>query len=185
MIGHVGNRVGALVDGQLPAELSERLWSHVHKCLLCRQAVEREGWVKTRLAGLASGGSQPQPPNYLASLLTDPPARSGSEAEAVAASPPQRPLLAVMVGAGSVGAAAVVGVLALTLPADPSAPVRRPPTSSLTGTPVPARVSQGPTAPAIQGVGGAVADRSRHGGASGEAQPTMAGAGITGWTMAP
>ena len=32
MIGHVGTRVSALVDGQLPAAEAERLWAHVHLC---------------------------------------------------------------------------------------------------------------------------------------------------------
>ena len=53
MIGHVGSRAGALIDGQLPATFAERLWRHVHGCPTCRAEVEREGWVKTQLAGLA------------------------------------------------------------------------------------------------------------------------------------
>ena len=49
MIGHVGTKVSALVDGQLPTAEAERVWAHVHVCPLCRAEVEREGWVKTRL----------------------------------------------------------------------------------------------------------------------------------------
>ena len=52
-MGHVGARVSALIDGQLSPAEAERLWAHVHQCGLCRARVEREGWVKTQLAGLA------------------------------------------------------------------------------------------------------------------------------------
>ena len=54
MIGHLGTRTSALLDGQLPAAEAERLWAHVHGCHLCRDLVEREGWVKTRLSGLGA-----------------------------------------------------------------------------------------------------------------------------------
>ena len=55
MIGHLGSRVSALLDGQLPPDETERAWAHVHTCHFCRDQVEREGWVKTRLAGLSFG----------------------------------------------------------------------------------------------------------------------------------
>ena len=53
MIGHLGDRVSALLDGQLSSAEEERAWAHVHACHQCRDVVEREGWVKTRLAGLS------------------------------------------------------------------------------------------------------------------------------------
>ena len=54
------SRVSALVDGRLPAAEEERLWEHVHSCHPCRDLVEREGWVKTRLATLSfDGGGAP------------------------------------------------------------------------------------------------------------------------------
>ena len=49
VIGHLGSRVSALLDGQLPPDEAERAWGHVHSCHACRDLVEREGWVKTRL----------------------------------------------------------------------------------------------------------------------------------------
>ena len=68
---HLGDRMTPLVDGQLPVDATERAhahlascdgcreaveteraWAHVHTCHACRDLVEREGWVKTRLAGL-------------------------------------------------------------------------------------------------------------------------------------
>ena len=59
MIGHLGDRVSALLDGQLPPTEEERAWAHVHSCHLCRDLVEREGWVKTRLAGLSFDAAAP------------------------------------------------------------------------------------------------------------------------------
>lgn len=53
MIGHLGSRVSALLDGRLPRAEEERAWEHVHLCHPCRDAVEREGWVKTQLAQLS------------------------------------------------------------------------------------------------------------------------------------
>ena len=52
-MGHLGDRASALLDGQLAPMEEERAWAHVHTCHQCRDVVEREGWVKTRLAGLS------------------------------------------------------------------------------------------------------------------------------------
>jgi len=54
--GHLGTRVSALLDGQLSETETERAWNHVHLCHVCRDLVEREGWVKTRLARWSSDG---------------------------------------------------------------------------------------------------------------------------------
>ena len=54
MIGHLGERVSALLDGQLSPAEAEKAWAHVHACHFCRDLVEREGWIKTRLAGLSA-----------------------------------------------------------------------------------------------------------------------------------
>ena len=54
MIGHLGERVSALLDGQLSPADAEKAWAHVHACHFCRDLVEREGWIKTRLAGLSA-----------------------------------------------------------------------------------------------------------------------------------
>ncbi|WP_459983409.1 anti-sigma factor [Nocardioides sp. AN3] len=51
--GHLGNRTSALLDGQLPADEAERAWAHVQQCHACRDRVEREGWIKRRVAGLS------------------------------------------------------------------------------------------------------------------------------------
>lgn len=55
--GHLGSLASALVDGQLDADTSDRAWDHVLRCAECRRLVEREGWVKRRLAGMV--GSEP------------------------------------------------------------------------------------------------------------------------------
>jgi anti-sigma factor RsiW len=125
-MGHLGPRVSALLDGQLSEEESERAWAHVHVCHACRDRVEREGWIKTRLAGLSSSAGT-APDHLKGSLL-------GGEALVV---PPREPFLAtagpgsrarratgvVALGGGAVGVA-VMGVLALgAAPAD--GPVER------------------------------------------------------------
>lgn len=70
--GHLGPSVSALVDGQLDDESTERAWAHVMECDSCRRQVEREGWVKRRLAQMA--GSQPtggEPSSTLLGSLYD------------------------------------------------------------------------------------------------------------------
>ncbi|MFC6152593.1 hypothetical protein [Nocardioides yefusunii] len=49
MIGHLGAKVTVLLDGRMSSSEEERAWDHVHGCHGCRDAVEREGWVKTHL----------------------------------------------------------------------------------------------------------------------------------------
>jgi len=51
---HLGSRASALLDGQLAAEDEERAWAHVDECDECRHRLERERWIKSRLAGLSS-----------------------------------------------------------------------------------------------------------------------------------
>lgn len=125
--GHVGSRVSALVDGQLPAEQADRLWNHVHTCCLCRERVEREGWIKTRVAGLSQ--QQHPAPDYLRSLLA-----LGSALEALpTTSDPRavdsganrrRTAVALVLGAGSAGVA-LAGVVALAGPAQAPVPSDR------------------------------------------------------------
>lgn len=114
MIGHLGSRTSALLDGQLSPAETERAWEHVHSCHACRDLVEREGWVKTRLAGLSYEVATPSTPDWL----------KGSLMGASAYGPPGEAYLQpgsldhrrrnagiVAIGSGAVGAA-VVGVLA-------------------------------------------------------------------------
>lgn len=128
MIGHLGHRVSALLDGQLPASEAERLWAHVHVCHFCRDAVEHEGWVKTRLAGL-SAGPHGAPAALKGSLLGGTPGH-GDLADH------DRPRRAAMVLlGGSAAGVAVLGVVALGLGGTPSpTPTREAPVTNIGGS---------------------------------------------------
>jgi len=161
VIGHVGSRVSALVDGQLSSVESERLWSHVHGCPLCRGQVEREGWVKTRLAGLTHAPAPAAPPHLYGSLasVTSQPSVGWPSA---GPTPParSRAVMVAALGAGSLGAA-LVGVLGVASPADTPGSDRRLPVTSLTRpsqAPV-TTVTTGPVAPAAPAASGALAPR--------------------------
>lgn len=114
MIGHLGARVSALLDGHLDPAETERAWAHVHECHLCRDLVEREGWVKRRLARL-SDGSGSVPAHLKGSLLGAPDLRAPDAGWPERTRRPRR--VGVGVGAAAVGGsavgAAVLGVLAL------------------------------------------------------------------------
>lgn len=123
MIGHLGTRVSALLDGQLGPEESERAWAHVHVCHGCRDLVEREGWIKTRLSGL-SADAVPGAPEGLKGLLKgDVPAPSPWPVAPARADRPSRGALTLAAIGGSAAGAAVMGVLTLgAAPADAPAP---------------------------------------------------------------
>ncbi len=144
-IGHLGTRVSALLDGQLSAEETERAWEHVHACHACRDRVEREGWVKTRLAGL-SFDSGCAPDHLKGSLLGMPP---GDVLLSLESHRSRRTGLGLAaIGGGAVGAA-VMGVLALgAAPADaPSIERRVPVTQLVTPSSQPASVPGRRTGP--------------------------------------
>jgi len=107
VIGHLGNRVSALLDGQLPPGEAERAWAHVHACHLCRDLVEREGWIKTRLSGLSTGSAS-APDHLKGSLRCGAPLATGL---AVDTDRPRR--AAVVLLGGSAAGVAFLGVLAL------------------------------------------------------------------------
>lgn len=143
-LGHLGDRVSALLDGQLAADESERAWQHVHACHQCRDLVEREGWIKTRLAGLSrQDGDRDPATDFLGSLAGTPPgdvllAMSQGSAGAEAQRGVRRTAGLVMIGGGAVGAA-MMGVLALgAAPADAPSIERRSPATQLSpGAPTP------------------------------------------------
>ena len=128
MIGHLGARVSALLDGQLSQEEADEAWAHVYACHACRDLVEREGFVKTQLAGLAYG-STTAPDGLKGSLLGAQPAMPGDSYLAADREHRRRQVGLVALGGGAVGAA-VMGVLALGVaPADAPANDRRAPAS--------------------------------------------------------
>ncbi len=134
MIGHLGTRVSALLDGQLSVDEAERAWDHVHVCHLCRDLVEREGWVKTRLAefGLGAGDA---PSGLKGSLLmaSGPVPPGHSYLDPATRHRPRATATAVAVGSGAVGVA-MLGVLFVgASPASAPATDRRAPVTSLVG----------------------------------------------------
>jgi hypothetical protein len=129
VIGHLGTRVSALLDGQLAREDEDRAWEHVHSCHQCRDQVEREGWVKTQLAEL-TWGRDSAPAWLKGSLLASPDVRSPADAYLVAAARP-RPRGLVVLGGSALGAT-VIGLLALgAAPASAPSVERRAPVTSL------------------------------------------------------
>ena len=126
MIGHLGSRVSALLDGQLSPAETDRAWAHVHLCHVCRDAVEREGWVKTRLATL---GGTAAPSHLKGSLLGPLPALAATPAPA-----PSRRHGRLVLG-GSAAGVAVLGVVALGVVAGTDGPPDpRTPATNLSGS---------------------------------------------------
>jgi len=130
--GHLGNRTSALLDGQLPPDEAERAWAHVHQCHACRDQVEREGWIKRRLAGLSYDDATAASDGLKGSLLG---ASELTPGECFLAGDHQRRNIALAaVGGGAVGAA-VMGVLALgAAPASAPTTDRPTPVVSVSGT---------------------------------------------------
>jgi hypothetical protein len=128
MIGHLGTRVSALLDGQLSVEETERAWAHVHVCHDCRDQVEREGWVKTRLAGLSCDPAGAVPSRLASSLKGASLLEEGSllgvpPGDAYLARPQERSRWVSAAALGGGAAAAVMGVLAFgAAPADAPTP---------------------------------------------------------------
>lgn len=154
MIGHLsGPRITALLDGRLAKRESDEAWAHVYSCHPCRDLVEREGWIKSRLAGLGAHSEDDAPSASSAlkgSLLNLPPSGPGAPWDAglapAAVSPrrgERRPTGALLAGGGALGAA-VLGVVALGV-APGSAPVSpRPPVTQISsGVPSPAPPASG------------------------------------------
>lgn len=131
MSRHLGDRVSALLDGVLSPTEEERAWDHVHQCHPCRDLVEREGWVKTRLATL--GHLPPETPRDLTRSLLAQPAHPGLP-DLPAGRLRSRPMVVLggsALGVGAVGAA-VVGLMVLgTSPANAPQGDRRAPVTSL------------------------------------------------------
>ncbi len=150
MSTHLGRRVSDLLDGQLGTAETEAAWAHVHACHLCRDQVEREGWVKTRLTALTfDAGCAPD--RLKGALLGLPPGDCYPGSVRQPAAPgqhdltnrarPRRVAGVAALGGGAVGAA-VVGILALgTAPADAPSFDRRQLSPQTT------QVSPGPVAP--------------------------------------
>ncbi|WP_370618213.1 anti-sigma factor family protein [Mumia sp. Pv 4-285] len=68
-MAHLGDRVAAYVDGQLPADESARADTHLATCEECREAVRAQRALKRRMTGLVT---TPGPSSSLLSALSDP-----------------------------------------------------------------------------------------------------------------
>jgi anti-sigma factor RsiW len=161
-MGHLGSRTSALLDGQLPPDETERAWEHVHGCHACRDLVEREGWVKTRLAGLQYDVASPSAPaglkgSLIGASLAGPP---GDVYLAMASRDPRRRTAGLAaLGGGAVGAA-VMGVLVLGVaPADAPTIDRRAPVTSITRTETPK--TPAPTQPVSSNLAHSAGKRAR------------------------
>lgn len=109
--GHLGDRVSALVDGQLSAAEEERAWGHAMTCPGCRRLIEREGWTKTRLATLSDPGETARP--GLLGTLYD--VDAWATVDAIERGTRTRRTALAVAGVGSIGAA-VLGLVAFTSP---------------------------------------------------------------------
>ena len=107
---HLGTRVSALLDGQLSSADADCAWAHVASCAECREAVQREAWIKQRMAGLSSLTTAPM--SLKGDLLR--PEHCSQRREH------RRALSLAAVGGGAVGAA-MMGFIALS-PAPAAAP---------------------------------------------------------------
>ena len=138
--GHLGPAVSALVDGQLDDASAERAWQHVLQCETCRRQVEREGYVKRRLAQMATGATDEPSDRLLGSLYgLEPVDQEAREAWAAVGEIERRGRGRRRAGIAAVGvgsvSAAVLGFSALggtTLGIGGASP--SPPTTSLTRT---------------------------------------------------
>jgi anti-sigma factor RsiW len=109
--GHIGSTASALIDGQLSPAEEERAWKHVVGCPGCRRLVEKEGWVKQRLAGLALPPVT-APPSLMGSLYD---VDAWATVDQIERHSNRRRTATALVGAGSVGFA-VLAVMAVTSP---------------------------------------------------------------------
>ncbi|MFL6105486.1 MAG: anti-sigma factor family protein [Marmoricola sp.] len=126
--GHIGSNASALVDGQLSSADEERAWQHVLGCAGCRRLVEREGWIKQRLAGLAGPSALAAPAGLLGSLYD---VDAWATVDAIERRSKRRRAAVALVGASSVGVA-VLAVMSVTTP-----PVGR---GEVPGSPGPAMI---------------------------------------------
>lgn len=126
---HLGSRVSALLDGQLPVEEAERAWAHVHACHACRDLVEREGWIKTRLAGLSQGVTSA--PEHLKGSLLGPHAHTVPlDTLGHQLGHRSRSWTGLAIGGGAAGVA-VLGVIVLGAVAPDGQVDRRPPVTNI------------------------------------------------------
>ena len=163
--GHLGSSVSALVDGQLGPEEGERAWRHVLECPACRRRVEREGWVKRQLAGMAGNPTAGQPPAHLVGSLRqlDAAAEAWATVEEIERRGRHRRRAGLaLAGAGSVSAA-VFGLATLSgAGLGIGGPPAGTPAASFTGSGPAATPTTALIAPSVVVHGQVPAHRARH-----------------------
>jgi len=130
--GHIGSAASALVDGQLSPAEEERAWRHVLGCAGCRRLVEREGWIKQRLAGLAGPSPIAAPPGLLGNLYD---VDAWAHVDEIERRSTRRRATVALVGAGSVGVAVLALLTVTTPPAGNGVPPSRGPAQIGNGIP--------------------------------------------------
>jgi anti-sigma factor RsiW len=131
--GHIGSSASALIDGQLSPAEEERAWSHILGCPGCRRLVEREGWVKQRLAGLAGPSPLAAPAGLLGSLYD---VDAWAAVDEIERRSTRRRAAVALVGAGSVGVA-VLALMTVTSPPAGRGEVPAKPSPAMIGNGVP------------------------------------------------
>lgn len=131
--GHIGSNASALVDGQLSAAEEERAWRHILGCPGCRRLVEREGWIKQRLAGLAGPATLAAPLSLVGSLYD---VDAWAAVDEIERRSQRRRATVALVGASTVGVA-VLAMMSVTAP-----PVGR---GEVPGSPGPSMIGNGIT----------------------------------------
>lgn len=127
---HITAKISDLIDGRLSAVEEERAWAHVHECAACRDMVEREGWLKSKLAGLSFADPMPSA-RFKDTLRADD--LAGLMAAGGGAVVHRQRVRGLWALGGSAAGACVVGVLALGY-AGNAGVEPRPPVSQLGGS---------------------------------------------------
>jgi anti-sigma factor RsiW len=126
-VRHLGERISALVDGELDHDARDRALAHLSRCELCRAAVAEERWVKARLKQLPA--TEPSAALLTSLFAAVPASPLGFEPASLGAVSHLRPSF-IVAGAGSISAAmfALAYLLGGAVPASqPAAPAVIPP----------------------------------------------------------
>ena len=101
-MSHLGDRISALVDGELDHDARDRALAHIASCPRCRAAVDEERWLKSRLHRLPA--TEPSA-TLLSALFAAPRVPAQRQLEPVRDAERGPRVTLVLAGAGSVSAA--------------------------------------------------------------------------------
>ena len=132
MRGHLGDRMAALVDGELGHDERDRALAHLARCADCRLAVQQERWVKARLQSLPAGEPSAAMLSSLFAAAGVPAPATAAGFSASTANTRRGRTGLVLAGAGSVSAA-MFGVAYLLAGSGPSSAPAAPTVSPTVG----------------------------------------------------